>query len=396
MYFETVTTGFETILNDGHAYSYSAKSPTQVTIRLRNRTKIEAVPQNGPDNAMLNSKNITELIKKHHEPEPFSGIVSLTQGDEVVYQQGFGYAIRSEKIPNQVNTRFQTASGCKIFTGVAICQLIERGKLALDTRLTDCVDIEFPNFSPAITIRHLLTHSSGITSYFEEDLNPDYESLWRDLPQYRVRNPKDFLPLFQHKAMKFQPGARFEYNDGGFILLGLVIEDVSGRKFADYIQEEIFAPAGMHDSGYFAADQLPARTAYAYIKNEDGSWRTNFFAVPIVGGPDGGAYVTAPDMVRFWKTLKQNKFLSVQMAETLLSPHMTTSEETPHIAYGYGVWLERQKRKTKKYFVEGYDPGVALRSAVYPETKMSLTMIGNTSDSLWALFNQLEKEFGLQ
>jgi CubicO group peptidase (beta-lactamase class C family) len=345
---------------------------------------------------MVNPEKITQTIKKHSDPEPFSGVVYLSREKNILYQQGFGYAIRSEKIPNKVNTRFQTASGCKIFTSVAICKLIERGKLAFDSLLSDCVDIEFPKFSPEITIRHLLTHSSGITSYFEEDINPDYEALWQDLPQYRVRAPKDFLPLFQHKPMKFSPGERFEYNDGGYILLGIVIENVSGKKFIEYIQEEIFLPAGMKDSGYFATDQLPERTAYAYIKNGDGSWRTNFFAVPIVGAPDGGAYVTAPDMVRFWNALSRNEFFSSEMTKELLAAQIPTSWKTPYTHYGYGVWQERQNDGMKKYFVEGYDPGVAFRSVVYPEEKVVLTVIGNTADALWSLYDQLEEKFELK
>ena len=100
---------------------------------------------------------------------------------------------------------------------------------------------------------------------------------------YNVRSPRDFLPLFQHKRMKFRPGERFEYNDGGFIILGLIIEQQTGMSFSKYVEENVLAPCGMSHSGYFAANQLPGRTAYAYIHNEaTNTWRTNFFAVPIV------------------------------------------------------------------------------------------------------------------
>jgi CubicO group peptidase (beta-lactamase class C family) len=91
-------------------------------------------------------------------------------------------------------------------TLVAVLKLIEMGKLSLNTRLLDCVNVDFPNYAPQITIRHLLTHSSGITSYFEEDVKPDYEAVWKDWPMYNIWEPRDFLPLFQHKGMKFPPG----------------------------------------------------------------------------------------------------------------------------------------------------------------------------------------------
>ena len=187
----------------------------------------------------------------------------------------------------------------------------------------------------SITIHHLLTHSSGITSYFEEDVDPNYESLWQDVPMYQMREPGDFLPFFQNKPMKFPPGERFDYNDGGFILLGMVIEEATGMRFATYIQDAVFDRADMADSGYFATDQLPARTAYAYIRNPDGRWRTNFFAVPIVGGADGGAYTTAPDMAKFWRALTENRLLSTKMTARLLQSHLATGSESSH----HPLWI---------------------------------------------------------
>jgi CubicO group peptidase (beta-lactamase class C family) len=289
----------------------------------------------------LDLQQMADCIERQTEPEPFSGVVYLTKGDEVLFEKGYGFAIRSESIRNKVNTRFQMASGCKVFTSVAICQLVERGELGFDTLLSECVDVALPNYAPDITIHHLLTHSSGITSYFEEDVDPDYEALWQDLPMYKVRGPRDFLPLFQGKSMKFSPGKRFDYNDGGYILLGLVIESITGMNFSAYIKERVFKPAGMEDSGYFPTDQLPERTAYAYIKKADGTWRTNFFAVPIVGAPDGGAYTTAPDMARFWRALTGKRLLNAETTELLLEAQIATSWKSPHTHYGYGVWIDQ-------------------------------------------------------
>jgi CubicO group peptidase (beta-lactamase class C family) len=339
-------------------------------------------------------QQLADAIESQAEPEPFSGVVYLTRGDEVLFDKGYGFAIWSESIPNKSNTRFQMASGCKIFTSVAICQLVEQKKLDFDTLLSECVDVAFPNYAPDITIHHLLTHSSGITSYFEEDVNPDYEALWQDLPLYKVRGPRDFLPLFQHKPMKFSPGERFDYNDGGYILLGLVIECVTGMGFSAYIKKRIFEPAGMEDSGYFATDQLPERTAYAYIKNADDIWRTNFFTVPIIGAPDGGAYTTAPDMTRFWRALSQKEFLNAETTGVLLEAQIATLGGAPYTHYGYGVWIDRSEKAVRKYFVEGSDPGVALRSAVYTDD-LIVTVIGNTGDALWPLYRELEKVLAL-
>jgi CubicO group peptidase (beta-lactamase class C family) len=338
----------------------------------------------------VDAARLRECIQNQVEPEPFSGVVYLTKGNEVLFEAGCGLAIRSERIPNTIDTRFQTASGCKIFTSVAVCRLVEQRKLSFDALLSECVDVAFPNFAPEITIHHLLTHSSGITSYFEEDVDPDYEALWRDLPMYRVRGPRDFLPLFQHKSMRFAPGERFEYNDGGYILLGLVIECVAGADFTTFIQEDVLRVAGMQDSGYFATDRLPERTAYAYIKDDDGAWRTNFFAVPIIGGPDGGAYTTAPDMARFWRALTSDRLLSADLKSQLLEPQIVTAGDSTSTHYGYGVWIDQAEGKVRSYFVEGFDPGVAMKSSFYPDEDLILTVIGNTSHALWPLCEKLE------
>jgi CubicO group peptidase (beta-lactamase class C family) len=338
----------------------------------------------------LDTGRIETLIDGWSEPEPFSGVILLTRGEEVLFAKACGLAIRSESIANRVDTRFQMASGCKVFTSVAVCQLVERGLLRFDTLLSECIDQEFPKYAPDITVRHLLTHTSGITSYFEEDVDADYEALWQDVPMYTIRGAKDFLPLFQNKPMKFRQGERFEYNDGGFILLGLVVESVSGRDFIEYISENLFDPAGMGGSGYFRTDQLPSRTAYAYIRNPNGTWRTNFFAVPIVGAPDGGAYVTAPDMARFWQALMGQNLLSGKSTEVLLEAQVVTGLDAPYTHYGYGVWLDRPGKTTRKVFVEGSDPGVALRSAFYPGEGVVLTLIGNTGQALWPLYREVE------
>jgi CubicO group peptidase (beta-lactamase class C family) len=335
-------------------------------------------------------QQIAQIVERQTEPEPFSGVVYLTQGADILFEGAYGLAIRPASITNTVNTRFQMASGSKIFTSVAICQLVERGLLAFETRLSDCTDVIFPKYSPEITIHQLLTHSSGITSYFEEDVDPDYEALWQELPVYRVRGPSNFLPLFQYKPMKFSPGERFDYNDGGYILLGLVVESVAGTRFQEYVQAQLFEPAGMADSGYFSADQLPERTARAYIRNADGSWRSNIYAVPIVGAPDGGAYATAPDLVRFWHALTDNRLLKPETTERLLTPQITTSWESPYTHYGYGVWIDQPGGAVRSYFVEGSDPGVAMRSSLYVDTEMILTVLGNTPDALWPLVRELE------
>jgi len=149
---------------------------------------------------------IRDAVYHEHNRTPFSGVVSVRERGEIVFEEAFGLANRSDEVPNSPATRFGLASGSKIFTAVAIGQLVQQGSLDFATRLFDIVDVCFPHFSPEVTIDQLLTHTSGITSYFEEDVDDDYEAHWKDVPVYAICRPADFLPLFQHKQQKFPPG----------------------------------------------------------------------------------------------------------------------------------------------------------------------------------------------
>lgn len=175
--------------------------------------------------------------------------------------------------------------------------------------------------------------------------------------------------------MKFTPGEKFSYNNAGFILLGLIVERVTGMEFPKYIGENVFHVCGMLDSGYFRMDQLPKRTALGYIDSEEGdAWRTNVYSVPIIGGPDGGAFTTVRDLVKFWEALFEHKLLTKELTEKLLSPQIHVNK---HLYYGYGVWISTIDNEIFKYFVMGSDPGVALRSSVYAESKIHAHVISN-------------------
>ncbi len=338
----------------------------------------------------LDTGGIGRKLDKLAETDSLSGVVTVHQRGERLFARAEGLANRSDSIPNRIDTRFQIASGCKIFTAVAICQLVERGALTFEAPLADCLSIEFPRFDGRVTVHHLLTHTSGIPDYFEEVAGADYEDLWKRQPMYRIKTPCDFLPLFQGEKMKSAAGERFGYNNAAYIVLGLVVEEQSRKQFVDYIQDRIFAPAGMADSGYFRSDQLPDRTALAYIEEgADGAWRTNIYSVPIIGGPDGGAYVTAPDMVRFWHALYTGRLLSRSMTETLLHPHVDATGDCRATQYGYGVWMRQGTGGSPIHYVEGWDPGVAFLSASYPENDLVVTVACNAQRSVWRIFDAI-------
>ncbi|GGF18103.1 penicillin-binding protein [Halobacillus andaensis] len=338
---------------------------------------------------MKENTELEHLIKGYSQQIDFSGVVYVKQEDRVLIDDAFGYANRAEGLSNNVHTRFGIASGCKLFTAIGLCQLVETGVIAFDTPLVDGLAIDFPYFDKDVTIHHLLTHTSGIPDYFDEEVMTDYEDLWKDRPVYEMNSLTDFLPLFQHHEMKYSPGERFHYNNAGYILLGLIIEQQSGKSFTDYVEEEIFQKAGITDSGYFSLDQLPQNTAMGYIDNEeDGTWRTNIYSIPAKGGADGGAFITAPDMLTLWEALFNHQLLTKEMTCTLLRPHVHVNGE---INYGYGIWMNQNNDHIYKYHVMGYDPGVNFRASYYPDHHLKVAVPSNQESGSFELTKIIEE-----
>ncbi|MGH2318917.1 serine hydrolase [Planococcus sp. SE5232] len=307
-------------------------------------------------------------IMDRMEEIDFSGVAYLQKKETWTAARGF--ANRADERPNAVDTRFGIASGSKLFTAVAVCQLVERGELAFDDKLSELLPQAFPNFE--VTVHQLLTHTSGIPDYFDEQVMDDFEDLWRQHPMYLMQAASDFIPLFKNQPPMFEPGERFHYNNAGFIALGLIVERVTGKEFAEVVEERIFAPAKMQNSGYFRLDRLPSQTAFGYIE-EEGTWRTNQYAIPIRGGADGGAYVTANDMANFWRSLMDGTLLAKEIVDKMLQIHASGEDG----AYGYGIWIQQGKDDILKYHVMGYDPGVSFHSAFYPADGSVLTVLSN-------------------
>lgn len=340
----------------------------------------------------VNKMDIGQMVSIQAEKMGFSGVILLKEGNKILVEKAFGQADRSNNLSNTLNSRFGIASGCKLFTAIAICQLVEKGILSFDTKLSDCLDIDFPHFDSEITIHHLLTHSSGIPDYFDEAVMDDFADLWKAVPMYTIKRLHDFLPLFQSQHMMFQPGEKFSYNNAGFIVLGLVIEQQTEVEFTEYMERNVFRTANMMDSGYFQLDQLPAQTAIGYMDKENGTWTTNIYSLPIKGGSDGGAFITAQDMMKLWDALFAHKLLSESMTNALLTPYVCEKDEE---YYGYGIWITKREGDIFKYHLIGYDPGVSFHSSIYPNSRVKLVIPSNKEKGPYGITCEIEKLLSL-
>jgi CubicO group peptidase (beta-lactamase class C family) len=209
----------------------------------------------------------------------FRGNVYIVQDSKVLYESVTGFADLANEIPNTLETRFASASAGKTFVAVGILQLIEQGKLSFDDTLGELLDMEFHHIDKGVTVRQLLVHTSGVPDYFDESVMNDYEDLWIDYPNYKIRHNHDLLPLFIHKPMMYPKGEKFRYNNSGYVLLAMIIEKVTGMYFDQYLQANVFEPCDMKSTGYYELDKLPSGCANSYIYCPGThDFRTNIFS----------------------------------------------------------------------------------------------------------------------
>jgi CubicO group peptidase (beta-lactamase class C family) len=327
----------------------------------------------------------TDFMDKTIEKNAFSGVVYVRRNGQVVYERAAGYADRANRRENTRDTRFGIASGTKFFTALAIGKLIEAGKLDFFTKVAECIPWNFPRYSKAITIQHLLTHTSGLPDYFDEEKIEDFDNFTVGVPWSELRGPRDYLPVFPDEDMKFAPGARFSYSNGGYILLGVVIEEISGMPYREFVAREIFAPAGMTRSGYFAMNKLPENTAFGYIEEDDSEWRTNIYNLPIIGASDGGAYTTVDDLARLWNAFWGGEILSQKIVELYTQPYSKAESEGPHEHYGHGIWIHESETRGRETYITGCDAGVSMKSGLIHDTNTLVTVLSNTTEGAWSV-----------
>ena len=322
-----------------------------------------------------------EALRALIEETGFSGVVTVSKSGEPDIGIAAGFADRAQRRPNRIDTAFATASMTKGFVAVTVMSLVESGDLALDTRVRDLLGDDLPLVDPGVTIEHLLSHRSGVGDYLDEEQLGDIdEYIFGDTSMHTLETPDDYLPFVAAHPQLSAPGKRFAYNNGGFIMLSLAIERATGGRFHDLVRELVLEPAGM-SMGFVRADDLPANVALGYLANG----RTNVFHLPVIGGGDGGAYVTAADMAAFWLAFFGGRLVSAETVAAMTVPVSQTNEEG--MRYGRGFWLSPSGTRV---LLEGMDAGVSARSCHDPATGDAYTVLANDSSGAWPIVRYLE------
>ena len=373
-------------------------------------TEKRAAEKRAAENALLEKTTgvIAERIcDRYAQERNFSGVCMVKRAGSSVFERAYGYASRPFRIPNRIDTRFDTASITKIFTAAAVLLLVEQGKLCLDDKIVDLIDLSGTKIPADVTIEQLLNHTSGIADDAEEEAGEEYSALFVDSPNYALRECRDFLKNFAWKEPNFPAGTDVRYCNCSFILLGLAIEAVTGEAYRDYVVRNIFEQAGMSSTGFFSMDGVAEHVAEGYksVLDEAGNiidYRKNIYSYPPVGTPDGGAYTTAGDLNRFLEAVKDGTLFKQGYGTALLSPHCPfiqnkELEKIPGLrktnGYAFEFLLLEGYDTPFCIYKDGCNDGVSAIFCYYPPQELTLTVLSNQECNVWKMKREIQLDW---
>ena len=310
---------------------------------------------------------IGALLRKRASADQFSGAALVAKDGTVLFNGAYGVADRRQGIANTLETRFRIGSMNKMFTAVATLQLVKAGKLTLDDPLgKHLVGYSNRDVATKVTVRHLLTHTGGTGDIF----GPEY-----DANRLQLREHRDYVTLYGSRAPRFEPGARFEYSNYGFVLLGAIIEAASGQSYYDYVREHVFGPAGMTSTDSLPeSEEVPSRSI-GYTRPSFGvPLQPNTDWLPWRGTAAGGGYSTVGDVMRFAEALTSNKLLSPASTELLVTGKVALA---PGISYAFGFADALDKDGNGWVGHSGGAPGMNGDLRIYPKSGYVVAVLAN-------------------
>lgn len=312
------------------------------------------------------SELITALRKKLDEDVAagrFSGAVLVAKNGKTGFAQAYGLADREKKTPNTLKTRFRLGSMNKMFTAVATLQLVQSGKLDLKAPFGNYLT-DYPNKDVAskVTIEQLLTHTGATGDIF----GPEFAK-----HRLELKTLRDYVNLYGQRALEFEPGSRWQYSNYGFLLLGVLIEKVSGQSYYDYVRDHIFKPAGMTGTASEPEEQTVSDRSVGYMRG-GGDWRPNTDTLPYRGTSAGGGYSTVEDLLRFATALQTHKLLDAKHTEELT----TGKVDAGRGKYAYG-FQESVIEGTRCFGHGGGAPGMNGMLQICPASGYVIAVLAN-------------------
>lgn len=320
------------------------------------------------------------LIDRLIAKSAFSGAALVAKGERVLYAAAGGEASKAFHVPNTVDTKFNLGSMNKIFTATAVMRLVEEGTLSLDEPVAKYIDETWlpESVTGTITIRHLLTHSSGLGSYFNETYLKSSRALFRGLDDYK--------PLIKDDRPAFAPGSRFQYSNTGMFLLGVVIERATGRDYFAHVRKAIYEPAGMTNSDCYEMDVPNENLAIGYSPDAESpsGWRNNLYSHVIKGGPAGGGFSTVGDLHKFALALLAGKYVSPKTRDLMWTDHLKAG-------YGFGFTVEDGPAGKVVGHSGGFD-GINSRLDIYLDSGYIVAVMSNVDMGAGPLARKLGQD----
>lgn len=346
------------------------------------------VKSNNNSTSNNNEESITEseLVKKVQElmdslciKDVFSGTVLIAKREHILFEKACGEASKRFHVDNNIDTKFNLGSMNKMFTSTAIMQLVEKGLIKLDDPISKYVDESWlpKDMTDKITIHHLLSHTSGLGSYFNK-------AFWNGSRQlYRVIT--DYKPLVKGAKLAFEPGDQFRYSNTGMLLLGVVIQESTGEDYFEYINRYIYNPAGMENSNSYEMDQPVENLAIGYVpsKNNKYGWENNIYKHVIKGGPAGGGFSTARDLHKFAVALLNEKLVSKSSLNLLWTDHSNSQ-------YGYGFKVVETPNGKKVGHGGGF-PGLNSKLDIFLNSGYIVVVMSNYNRGANYVATEIEK-----
>jgi CubicO group peptidase (beta-lactamase class C family) len=325
-------------------------------------------PTHGTDSELV--ETLKQKLQEETAAGKFSGDVLVAKNGSVIYDQAYGLADRERKIPNALDTRFRIGSINKVFTSVAILQLVQAGKINLEDPLIKYLP-DYPNkqLAAKVTIGELISHTGGTGDIFGTGPNGPFSEEYK-AHRLQLRTLQDYIDLYGNRPVQFEPGSRRQYSNYGYILLGVVIEKASGEDYFQYVRKHIYIPSGMKATGELPEDQPVPNRSVGYTTMIGGKTpHPNTDLLPYRGSPAGGGYSTAHDMFAFAKALHQDK---------LLNPHYTSlMMEMPRDAnHEYGLQMHPLNGSTCVGHSGGY-PGISTEVELCLDSKYIFVVLTN-------------------
>jgi CubicO group peptidase (beta-lactamase class C family) len=307
--------------------------------------------------------------------EAFSGTALLAKDGRVVYEAARGIAERNHGVPMRLDSKLNLGSMNKMFTAVVVGQLVDEGKLSLQDPVSKFLGGK--GWTKAdlskVRVEHLLSHTSGLGSYFNET----YQRTARQL----LRKVDDYKPLVAEETLAFEPGTRGQYSNTGMLLAGAVIEAATGKDYFDVVRERVYAKAGMTGSDCYDLDLVVPNLAVGYSRERTASgtrWRSNTFEHVIRGGPAGGGYSTARDLLAFAEALRAGRLLSPKSAEVLFSPKPEL-HGNPGYGFGFGVGSDALGRRVGH---SGGFNGISSVLDIYLDSGWTVVVLSNVDGGM--------------